>query len=403
MVYTVLSHAYYEDAQEYERLYERRFNGEATTHLPFKIHENEAFYCLCSEIFEAQVAIMQTDKKVREICRTLPAVALEQFAKRSLIEEIVLTNNIEGVHSTRREIDGVLKSLREGGPKKRFSGLVNKYHMLDKDEIPLQTCEDVRKIYDELVLSEVAEDDKDNVPDGYLFRKDMAEVTTATGKVIHHGVYPEAKIIENMNAALRILNDSTIPDIIRISIFHYLFGYIHPFYDGNGRTSRFISSYLLANSLEFLIGYRLSYTIKEKINEYYKAFQLCNDEKSRGDITPFIIVFMQIIRESMENLYAALRKRLAGLGSYWQRIEKLEGVAGDEGIGQFCYVLLQARLFSEHGITKQELQKELDISPCTVDKRLRYIEQLGHLNRRRIGRMYYYDFAIENLPEEMTD
>ena len=53
--------------------------------------------------------------------------------------------------------------------------------------------------------------------------------------------------------------------LIRISIFHYLIGYIHPFYNGNGRLSRFVSSYLLSRDLEPLLSYRLSYTIKENI------------------------------------------------------------------------------------------------------------------------------------------
>lgn len=84
-----------------------------------------------------------------------------------------------------------------------------------------------------------------------------------------------------MNKALAILNDKSIECVFRISIFHYLFGYIHPFYDGNGRTSRFISSYLLSKEFESIIGYRMSYSIKENINDYYKAFKVCNDPKNK--------------------------------------------------------------------------------------------------------------------------
>ncbi len=400
MEYTLLSHLYYEQKEKYQEIYEKRFHSEFTTHLPFKIHENEAFYCLCPQILDMQIAIMQADKSIRELCRLLPAAALQQFATRCLIEEIVQTNHIEGVYSTRREINGVLKNLREGGPKRRFFGLVAKYNLLGEDEIPLNTCEDIRHIYDELVLREVKEDDPDNVPDGYLFRKDMAEVTTETGKVIHQGVYPEDRIIEKMNGALRILNDPTIPAIIRISIFHYLFGYIHPFYDGNGRTSRFISSYLLSTILEGLIGYRLSYTIKENISRYYKAFQVCNDEKGKGDITPFILIFMDIIRESMDNLHMALKKRWKNLNAYQQQLLQWEEFRVDEAIWQFGNILLQARLFSEDGITKAELQKELEISPGTVDKRLKRMDELGCLCKKRIGHTYYYEFAIEKLKIE---
>ena len=80
--------------------------------------------------------------------------------------------------------------------------------------------------------------------------------------------------------------------MIRIAIFHYLFGYIHPFYDGNGRTSRFINSYLLSKKLQFLVSYKLSYTIKENMNSYYKSFKETNDEKNKGNLSFFVISFL---------------------------------------------------------------------------------------------------------------
>lgn len=119
-----------------------------------------------------------------------------------------------------------------------------------------------------------------------------------------------------MNKALAILNDKSIECVFRISIFHYLFGYIHPFYDGNGRTSRFISSYLLSKEFESIIGYRMSYSIKENINDYYKAFKVCNDPKNKGDLTPFIIMFTDIIDDSLHKLVYALEKRLEQLTHY---------------------------------------------------------------------------------------
>lgn len=93
---------------------------------------------------------------------------------------------------------------------------------------------------------------------------------------------PEEKINLMMTQALNILNDRDIIPILRIAIFHYLFGYIHPFYDGNGRTSRFISSYLLSKELNTLTGFGLSYAIKENISQYYKGFKTVNEKKIKG-------------------------------------------------------------------------------------------------------------------------
>ena len=63
-------------------------------------------------------------------------------------------------------------------------------------------------------------------------------------------------------------------------------------YDGNGRLSRFISSYLLKREFNTLVALRLSYTIKNTKNEYYKAFDLCNNKKNMGELTFFSITFV---------------------------------------------------------------------------------------------------------------
>ena len=58
-------------------------------------------------------------------------------------------------------------------------------------------------------------------PDGKIFRKDPVEITSATDKILHQGVYPEEKLIDNMSIALNILNDKEIPFLIRVIVFHY--------------------------------------------------------------------------------------------------------------------------------------------------------------------------------------
>lgn len=368
MSYVLLSHLFYKDKDEYNALYRQRISSESTCVLPIKIGDHKAFYCLCPEIHSISMQIMKLDKMVSEIANELPDAALIQFANKCLIDEIKLTNDIEGVYSTRKELSAVLYEMDNKAQKKRFYGLLNKYRMLISDnEFPLNTSTDIREIYNDLVLNEVAEDCTENIPDGEIFRKDMAEVTSSTQKVIHKGAYPETKIIQLMEQSLNILNQTEIPILIRIAIFHYLFGYIHPFYDGNGRTSRFISSYLLSKEFEFLIGFRLSYTIKAHIKEYYDAFKECNNKNNLGDLTPFVIMFLNIILESFENLYEALEKRKNLLTKFSQIIDNSDM---DEELKKFTFVLTQASLFSSEGVTKKQLGAELDISPSTVDKRL---------------------------------
>lgn len=111
------------------------------------------------------LSIQRMDKTVSRLCAQLPGKAIEQFTKRCLIDELVLTNSIEGVSSTRREMYEVLEGMGRGEAKKRFTGLTQKYIMLQRGEgIRLETCEDIRKIYDELVLPEVTDEDPKTRP-----------------------------------------------------------------------------------------------------------------------------------------------------------------------------------------------------------------------------------------------
>lgn len=174
--------------------------------------------------------------------------------------------------------------------------------MIENESISFERPEGIRKIYDDIFGNEI-----NDLPDGKIFRKESVSVHSSAGKEIHRGLYPESKIIEAMSSSLDFLNNNKTDILIRTAVFHYLFGYIHPFYDGSGRTSRFISSYLLSKELTGLIGYRISYTIKGHIKAYYDAFKECNHPDSRGDLTPFLEMFLTVIDISEKQLYEVLR------------------------------------------------------------------------------------------------
>lgn len=395
MDYISLDKLAYSNRESYEQIYQERFNSPYAQHLDIKIGDWPVFFVVTPEIYTLMISIQKTDKKIMNVSHKLPGIAIKHFSRRCLIDEIMLTNGIEGVHSTRREIDGVLVELGKNNRYKRFYGLVLKYVMLQKRaNLPLATCQDIRKIYDDLALKEVVEDDPDNMPDGMVFRKRPVDVTTPTQKVIHHGLYPEEKIIDAMSKALDYLGDDSVELLYRVCVFHYLLGYIHPFYDGNGRLNRFISSYMLGKELHPILGYRLSYTIKENIGGYYKAFKVCNQPKNRGDLTPFVEMFLKIIEESTRQLLSALEERLDALGHYDKIIERLPN-GTKENYDELYFVLIQARLFSENGISTEELLEFMGVSRTTLRRQLQEIEQAGLLKVALCGHAKHYSIDLE--------
>lgn len=375
--------------EAYKSEYEKRFNDEDTIHLDIEISGNPAFICQTKEMFGSIISIERTNTAIAKMCSELPEKALIQYRNRCLTDEIVLTNNIEGVHSTRKEINEILTDLSKKDRKKRFVGLVKKYVALSRnEEIPLQTSRDIRKIYDDIFFDEISSSNPDNLPDGNIFRKSGVDVYSETQNIIHSGVHPESEIISIMDKSLNFLANSDCDIMIRIAVFHYLFGYIHPFYDGNGRTDRFISSYLLSKHLNDLIGYHISYTIKENIHKYYDAFDICNHPLNKGDLTPFAEMFLSLVDTSMKQLYNEIKSRLDKL-NFYRGVCPILPNADHKDILTLYYVLIQAALFSEDGISKKALEDILTASYSSVRNKLSCIPGELLIKNTRDRHAYY--------------
>mgnify|MGYP004521930067 FL=1 len=398
MEYELLSKIFYKKPTEYESIYDARFNSEASIKLPIKIHENVGFIFNTNEITKLLVKIYKTINKINLLRTHLPNIAINSYIIKSLKDEIALTNEIEGVRSTRKEIEDAIDSIKND-KSARFKGLVDKYFKLISNEIiPLNNYEDIRTIYDALVLPEI---EKENLPDGILFRKEPVQVVSATQKEKHRGIMPESKIIESLDLCLDFLKSDDIDSLIKISAFHYLFGYIHPFYDGNGRTSRFISSYLIKNELDVLLALKLSYTVKNNINKYYKAFDVCNDRKNKGDITFFVVTFLELLSQASDDLYTKIADLNDQLNYYNNIINTLvnEKVLSDKQ-AKCIFILCQNRLFDDTYMNMNTLTELLEKSDTTTRKILKSLESKNLLVKCRNKNQYLYSANLDSLSSQ---
>lgn len=398
MEYELLSKIFYKKPTEYESIYDARFNSEASIKLPIKIHENVGFIFNTNEITKLLVKIYKTINKINLLRTHLPNIAINSYIIKSLKDEIALTNEIEGVRSTRKEIEDAIDSIKND-KSARFKGLVDKYFKLISNEIiPLNNCKDIRTIYDALVLPEI---EKENLPDGILFRKEPVQVVSATQKEKHRGIMPESKIIESLDLCLDFLKNDDIDSLIKISAFHYLFGYIHPFYDGNGRTSRFISSYLIKNELDVLLALKLSYTVKNNINKYYKAFNVCNDRKNKGDITFFVVTFLELLSQASDDLYTKIADLNDQLNYYNNIINTLvnEKVLNDKQ-AKCIFILCQNRLFDDTYMNMNTLTELLEKSDTTTRKILKSLESKNLLVKSRNKNQYLYSANLDSLSSQ---
>ena len=397
--YKLLSRIYHDVKlrDQYNAIYEQRFNSDSTYRLPLTIRDTstaediQLFVVLTPEIYETTISIMQQTEHLENLIQELPVAAIHgHIMNYILVDELIKTNEIEGVHSTRREIlDAVTankKREKEEKQKLRFVNQARQYmKILARDKFNIDTPQQLRALYDEFLEGELRNDE---LPDGMIFRKDSVDVKSPTGKILHTGLMPEQAIIMAVQNLINFYQDDTYPSFLRIAIAHYYLGYIHPFYDGNGRFGRLLSSILLANDFNDLVALRLSVTIHENIKAYYRAFEAVNNRLNKGDATTFYAMFLHIIEQATNELLVDLTEKEADLIYAKESVEALSDL-GDDG-KKTIYVMLQASIFSDINLSIKSLMQNLEFSRNKMLRILNSLESKGYITVDKEHKPYQY-------------
>ena len=397
MKFISLTKYFYQHTQEeYETEYIRRLEAPFTVHFNIPIHQYNrksaypAFLCYTGEILRLVEKFYKTYEQFLYTVNTVPPVVLYQFTRLSIVEEVKSTNDIEGVRSTKKEIREIIE--KKGAHYHRLQSVVHQYlELLGEEEIKFDTCQDIRNFYDDFTHQEITRENPQNRLDGSLFRKEPVQIEAATGKTIHQGLYPESRIIEALDQALRILHSEEYPLLIRLALFHYFFVYIHPFYDGNGRTDRFITSYFLSRQFHRLLAVRLSIYIKRNKSRYYHMLEEADSERNRGDMTPFVMGFLDILIGSTEDTIGVLSRKNEQMRKYESRIDAFQ--LQDKLLKEIYITLLQAALFYGEGISMADLMKVTGKNRGTILKRIDEIPG-NHLIVTKAGKTNYYKLNL---------
>jgi Fic family protein len=127
---------------------------------------------------------------------------------------------------------------------------------------------------------------------------------------------PEAKDVPALMSSMVhwITSAHTIPCPIVAAIAHYQFATIHPYYDGNGRTARLLTTLLL-----HLGGYHLKglYSLEEyyarHLNSYYEALS-CGpshnyyEGRAKSNITSWIEYFMEGMADACQKVLIRMKE-----------------------------------------------------------------------------------------------
>lgn len=339
------------------------------------------FVAMPRELVVLYERVLRTERKVSSMMRSIPGIARAALTRSLVLDEVASTNAIEEVHSTRKQVEDALDAAIDEGPgSKRFRELARLYLELGRSEHKTPTSpEDVRAIYDKATKGEIPES---KLPDGKLFRSGGVQITAGDVKVIHSGLEPEERITEAIEVMLALTGRGDVPEVVAAIASHYVFEYAHPFYDGNGRTGRYLLSLFLSEALSSPTVLSLSRSIAENRSLYYRAFSTAEDPMNRGELTFFVIDMLELIRKAQLRIIADIEeseRNLDAAAGKMGDMNRAHGLSDKESTAMFA--LAQYELFGMYGFAYLD-----DLAQCMGLKRQMARKHLTSLERKGLVR-----------------
>ena len=132
-----------------------------------------------------------------------------------------------------------------------------------------------------------------SVTAGLLKPADLAGYRTDQVFIRHSKHVPPSKdtVRDLMPALFDLLRDEKEP-AVRVLLGHFMFVYIHPYMDGNGRTGRFLMNVMLASG-----GYPWTVMPVTRRTEYLSALE---NASINQDIIPFADLVSLLVKETMD-------------------------------------------------------------------------------------------------------
>lgn len=218
--------------------------------------------------------------------RPIPSYALRSIKDSLMIEWTYNSNSIEGNTLTLQETKMVIeegftikgKSLREHFEAVNHQEAIELVENLISDNYILKET-DILNIH-ELVLQKIEKDFAGR------FRTSGVRISGA------NFVPPNAlKIDEFITELTEWTNNSEMNIVLKSAIFHHRFVWIHPFFDGNGRTAR-----LLFNLLLMKEGFPPAIILKNDRKKYYDALNFANN----GNYSKLVLLIFQALERSLD-------------------------------------------------------------------------------------------------------
>lgn len=242
------------------------------------------------EELQPQIERLYEKKAKLDSARPIPASALNRIKEDLTLEWTYNSNSIEGNTLTLKETQLILqegitvkgKSLREHFEAFNHEKAIDYLYTLVNKDYVLRSI-DILSLHG-LVLKSIEDDYAGRLRNGGV-RIVGANFTPPNAN----------KVSDLLDELITFTNDNplTLNDILLSTIFHHKLVWIHPFFDGNGRTVRLAMNLLLMRK-----GFPPAIILKNDRKKYYEALNQAN----KGSYYKLSLLMLQALERSL-NIY----------------------------------------------------------------------------------------------------
>ncbi len=300
----------------------------------------------------------------------------------ALIDEAFNSSVIEGAFSTRKRTkEMVEKKLQPTNKSEQM--IINNFKALDFIIQNLSSPLDEEMILS--IYTILTENALDEGCEAEKYRDDLVFVCDANSSQPIYTAPPHSHVQSLMDSLIKFINSpDDLNPVVKASIIHFYFVYIHPFFDGNGRTARAISyMYLLQKGYDFFKFFSISSVIREQKTKYYKAIKETEDYES--DLSYFVNFNVEMILDSILRIMEKFNQE------YGYRLILVylnqAGIILSPRQKKALSTFLKA---DKNYTTIDEYAKKLKVTYETARSDLNQLSELGLFKKTKIGKRFIY-------------
>lgn len=327
----------------------------------------------------------------------------DRFLVRSLIEEAITSSQLEGAATTRSEAKKMLRQGRR--PRNRSEQMIlNNYHAMEF--IRDISKEDLTKDKILELHTVLMHDTMDNPSAVGRWRNsdERVSVVDQRDEAVLHVPPPAEELEERMTCLLDFANAGTasqeqfIHPVLRSILIHFMIGYDHPFFDGNGRTARALFYWSMAKHGYWMMEFiSISTILRNAPSKYARAYLY--SETDERDTTYFIDYQLKVILRAIKSLHDYLLNKTAEIrqADGWLR-GTLRSLLNHRQISWIQHALKHP--YDEYTVKSHMRSHAVTYETARSD--LLALVDMGLVNKNTRGRAYVFH-AVEDLSERLKD